>query len=78
MSTGYTFWIGLADAIKEGDFKWIDDRSTPTFENWAPNQPDNFMNIEDCVHLITSRNYEWNDRRCIDRLKFVCEQKITG
>ncbi|XP_060576651.1 perlucin-like protein [Ruditapes philippinarum] len=77
-SKGYNYWIGLTDYNTEGTFRWIDDKSSPTFQNWAYNQPDNAQNREDCVHLITRLNFKWNDRPCLDRIKSICERKITG
>lgn len=56
-------WIGINDVASEGTYVWASGE-TPGFTLWAPNQPDNFVNLEHFGHLFpptwASESY-WND-----------------
>ncbi len=54
-------WIGLTDIDSEGTFKWITgERLDYTY--WNTNQPDNYNNNEDYVHLVGNES-KWNDNK---------------
>ena len=73
--TGDNFWIGLEDTVKEGDFRWVDDLTSPSFTGWGSGQPSNFRGVEDCTHFSSSYNYNWNDRPCNDEIGSICEKQ---
>jgi hypothetical protein len=50
--------IGLTDRRKEADWKWVSGEPT-TFQQWSPNQPDNFQNNEHYINIL--QNGLWND-----------------
>ncbi|PIO23475.1 hypothetical protein AB205_0116600, partial [Aquarana catesbeiana] len=74
-----SFWIGLTDT--DGTWRWVDGTSydiTPKF--WAKNQPDDWKDHglkggEDCVTLRDG--YDWNDIHCSNKIKYICEKKMT-
>ncbi|XP_038577170.1 C-type lectin domain family 4 member E-like [Micropterus salmoides] len=73
-------WIGLNDKENEGTWKWTD--GTPlTLSYWFTRQPDNGAGDprwgeEDCAHIqaSTKTGGNWNDLRCDNSLKWICER----
>ncbi|XP_035375806.1 C-type lectin domain family 12 member B-like [Electrophorus electricus] len=81
------YWIGLTDAVKERDWRWLDGTklsATPWY--WTGNEPDNwkgYLNMypegEDCaVMQLGSNTYQLQDAFCdvANKIcKYVCEAK---
>ena len=74
------YWIGLTDADVESEWKWCDGRILSMYTNWAPGQPNNHNNNQDCVairkgHFFdTDYDGEWHDDTCTDEKGFICEK----
>ncbi|XP_072174350.1 macrophage mannose receptor 1-like [Diadema setosum] len=77
---GAQLWIGLHDSSDESSFVWTDGSpyNTNTFSNWAPNQPDDWQNREDCIHMRTGTSAGlWNDKFCdTSLLASVCKKDL--
>jgi len=57
-------FIGGSDANDENaGFKWANGDSVE-YTNWAPGQPDNYHENEDCIHIGWNSPEMWNDVPC--------------
>lgn len=57
------YWIGFtdhSDYSEEGQWVWVSGEPV-IFTNWDFIQPDNYLQGEDCAHLIHNGNPLWND-----------------
>ncbi|XP_045215585.2 perlucin-like [Mercenaria mercenaria] len=70
------FWIALTDSFEEGKWIWMNTWNKASFTKWSPGQPDDNHNhhSEDCVHMIRSKAFKWNDIDCSTTRQFVCEK----
>ncbi|XP_052762182.1 perlucin-like protein [Mya arenaria] len=74
-----SWWIGLRDTEVEGVYRWVDNNEelTPAvFRGWAPSQPHDSYNIEDCVGMWSARGMLWNDASCASKLPSICEVRV--
>uniref|UniRef100_A0A673H957 C-type lectin domain-containing protein n=1 Tax=Sinocyclocheilus rhinocerous TaxID=307959 RepID=A0A673H957_9TELE len=72
-------WVGLNDIDREGTFVWSDGTQAD-FQPWETNQPDNWQNNEDCVHIRGTEHQDTgklNDLPCSSTYPFIC-QKASG
>ena len=68
------YWIGIHDTHMENVWQWSSSKGSlglGHFTNWAPNEPNNVGNNEDCGTITT--NGKWNDYICYHYLPFICE-----
>ncbi|KAJ8337086.1 hypothetical protein SKAU_G00383060 [Synaphobranchus kaupii] len=65
-----SFWIGLADAVKEGTWLWSDGTKVD-FILWNSGEPNN-VGEEDCVQGNWHDTNGWNDLSCNRDLPSIC------
>ena len=66
----------MTDEIEEGKWVWIDECPlSGHFTNWAPNEPTNSNNMEDCAVLNShwKPGDAWTDINCANQYNYVCE-----
>ncbi|XP_057683847.1 galactose-specific lectin nattectin-like [Corythoichthys intestinalis] len=68
-------WIGLHDAIEEGEFVWTDGEVV-NFKNFGMGQPDDSGSGEDCVE-IEADDEMWDDDECTDLNPYVCIRPVN-
>ena len=71
-SAGTTL-VGLNDLAETGKYVWATGKAA-TYLNWAPGQPDHYLNSEHCVQLTDGRTLtQWNDISCASPLPYLCQ-----
>ncbi|KAI7811267.1 C-type lectin domain family 10 member A-like [Triplophysa rosa] len=68
-------WIGLSDAEKERNMKWVDN--TPVNKGfWDKGEPNDYSGNENCVEIIHTKPIlsNWNDFACSVMKKWICEK----
>ena len=72
---GYV-WIGIKDIDTENTFVLASNDQPLKYEYWDPNEPNNWGDDEDCVHLNQRlSNGKWNDMKCSHKRAFICERR---
>ncbi|BFZ21810.1 hypothetical protein BsWGS_24849 [Bradybaena similaris] len=70
-------WLGSSDIFNESTFQWTSSGETMgAFTDYYAEQPDNRDDVEHCLHIAQSLGYKWNDEKCLDLKRFVCEAKM--
>lgn len=69
------YWIGIRKV--NNTWTWIGTQKPLTEEakNWAPGEPNNKQNNEDCVEIYIKRDRDtgkWNDERCSKKKLALC------
>ncbi|XP_062577533.1 uncharacterized protein LOC134239370 [Saccostrea cucullata] len=68
------FWIGGSDATREGGWEWINATLPFAYLNWHPGEPNEALTGEDCMEMVTSWGYQWNDKRCDHEQQYICKK----
>lgn len=69
---GTNLWIGANDRQLEGEMVWSGGASVD-YATWAPGQPDDFQDEEDCVERREPDGL-WNDAPCDGLKRALCER----
>ncbi|XP_017058819.1 C-type lectin domain family 4 member K-like [Drosophila ficusphila] len=65
-----SYWLGITDVAKEGEFVSVASGKPPAFLKWFSSQPDNYNGNQNCVVLNDSKMW---DSDCSYLKLFVCE-----
>ena len=78
LTLGDRFWIGLTDDEREGQWKWLDAHTPPTFKDWAPNEPNSWAPVDDCAAMAKDDPYHgrWIDEACNMNYLPICEKSM--
>uniref|UniRef100_A0A3Q2HFG6 Surfactant protein D n=1 Tax=Equus caballus TaxID=9796 RepID=A0A3Q2HFG6_HORSE len=63
-------FLSMTDATTEGKFTYPTGE-TLVYSNWAPGEPNNNGEAENCVEIFT--NGKWNDKNCKEQRLVICE-----
>ncbi|XP_071101299.1 perlucin-like [Haliotis cracherodii] len=73
-------WLGGSDLLVNQEWLWTNTMNHIQYSNWKPGEPNNVGSgasvTEDCLALMPSDNYQWNDAPCTDRMYFLCETEL--
>ncbi|KAM6092895.1 C-type lectin BpLec-like [Theristicus caerulescens] len=73
---GDNTWIGLQDEEHTRQWKWSDN-SPFDYKRWAPGQPNNLWDKEDCVVLDKFSGFDrWHDYPCDCKFPFLCQYEL--
>jgi len=77
------WWLGASDEETEGSWAWIRTGEPIEFSAWRQGQPDNALDNENCLHLISKWDYKWNDFPCVNVLDYdgnpnkpICQKRL--
>uniref|UniRef100_A0A3B3S098 C-type lectin domain-containing protein n=1 Tax=Paramormyrops kingsleyae TaxID=1676925 RepID=A0A3B3S098_9TELE len=70
----WSVWLGAMRLYKSNRFIWTDG-SRWNFQKWAPGEPNNLWNNENCVESYIQYTGNWNDIPCEALRPFICAFK---
>ncbi|XP_063420003.1 perlucin-like protein isoform X2 [Mytilus trossulus] len=77
-SYGYDYWLGGRDDVIEGFWQWSSTGENFTVSDWAPGEPDDASNSQDCLLIWKSADYQWDDQQCTTNYRYICESEYPG
>ncbi|KAI8120437.1 C-type lectin 37Da [Lucilia cuprina] len=73
-SKNFNTWLSGSDLDSEGLWIWYNTGEVMIYADWFEGQPDNFMGIEHCAHLLSiGSKYRMNDEDCKSRRNYICQ-----
>ncbi|XP_037810578.1 C-type lectin 37Db-like [Lucilia sericata] len=77
-SRNFNCWLSASDQDVEGLWVWYRTGEPIAYADWYDGQPDNFMGVEHCAHLLSvGRKYQMNDDDCKTPMFYICEADKT-
>ncbi|XP_065368714.1 perlucin-like protein [Calliphora vicina] len=69
----FAFWLGATELGHNGRWSWINTGRPLLYTNWAASEPNNGINKEHCLQLLSDG--KWNDYDCDSRHRVVCQSR---
>ncbi|XP_031620457.1 hepatic lectin-like isoform X2 [Contarinia nasturtii] len=78
---GSVFWTSGTKLGDNVTWEWAGNGKRVTFTNWAPGEPNNHGDDENCILSSESvwgpnSTQKWNDDTCDYECPFICEQDV--
>ncbi|CAG2221051.1 SLC17A6_7_8 [Mytilus edulis] len=72
------YWLGGRDDVIEGFWQWSSTGENFTVSDWAPGEPDDAANSQDCLLIWKAADYQWDDQQCTINYRYICESEVCG
>ncbi|XP_052092519.1 perlucin-like [Mytilus californianus] len=69
-----TLGKGGRDDVVEGTWMWSSTDEFFTYTDWYPEQPNNYLGNQDCLHMHAAFNMKWQDESCTTPDRYICEK----
>ena len=72
-------WMGGSDVIVEGEWLWAVSKARVSagFTSWAPGEPDDWKNHQDCMSFKYQWKH-WDDDHCAAEYPFICQRLVSS
>ncbi|XP_076269550.1 salivary C-type lectin 2-like [Rhynchophorus ferrugineus] len=69
------YWLSGTNLGNKNSYYWLHSGRPMFYSLFAPGQPDNAGNKENCLHVFqtTRGRWAWNDAPCDSLMRFVCQ-----